>query len=388
MAEFHYTGVNSDGEEVRGAISATTAEGARSRIRELGVEPREILPGDGRQLSSSDATDLAVAISNAIQADVPLAAGLRAAAAESPSRRLSKVCRRLANELNQGYPLDEAIARLRPDIPDHIAGLVQAAARTQNVSTVLDELVGLRVAQRSRWTHVFIATAYPIFVLLFGLCLFIGFTIFVVAPFKQLFEDWSISLPLVTKTLIWWHDIGAWILAAIVLLVIAFVGFAPMIAGPARFRRMLAGLPVIGPIFHWAGIAEMLRLLSLLIDAGITLPEALRLSASGVSDAFVREVCTSYGARAENGVSLTRLVVEDRAVPITIAPLLHWGELNDRLPEALQVAAESLEERLDARAELLQGVFPPFVFIIVATLTVFGVLALLLPMAAMLRGIY
>jgi type II secretory pathway component PulF len=130
----------------------------------------------------------------------------------------------------------------------------------------------------------------------------------------------------------------------------------------------------------------MLRLLSLLVEQQIALPEALRLTAAGVSDAYVASQCRVLAGRVERGTSLTLALIQLRSLPLSIVPLVYWGERHNLLADGLRSAAEMIEGRLNFRTDLLMQIIPPILFVFVGALAVSMVAGILLPMISMIQG--
>ena len=61
-------------------------------------------------------------------------------------------------------------------------------------------------------------------------------------------------------------------------------------------------------------------------------------------------------------------LVELRTLPLSIVPLVHWGERHGTLPEALRAAADMLEGRLRVKTAMLGQVIPPVIFVFVGIL--------------------
>jgi type II secretory pathway component PulF len=135
------------------------------------------------------------------------------------------------------------------------------------------------------------------------------------------------------------------------------------------------------------GVAEMLRGLSVLIHDRVPLPEALRLTAGGISDSYVASQCQKLATRVERGSSLTMSLVHLRTLPLSIVPLVRWGEQHDALAEALRSAAEMIENRLRVWNTLLAQVVTPLVFVLVAICVASTFVALFLPLISLIQGL-
>jgi type II secretory pathway component PulF len=131
----------------------------------------------------------------------------------------------------------------------------------------------------------------------------------------------------------------------------------------------------------------MSRLLATLIKRRVALPEALRLTAEGASDANVAAVCRALAGRVEQGADLAMLIAMSGRLPSSLAPLVRWGSNTGRLDEAFLAAAEMLEGRVRMRAAMLRGVLPPIVFLAAASLALALLVGFFLPMISLIDNL-
>lgn len=299
-------------------------------------------------------------------AGMPLPAGLRAAAQEADSASLARGLRLLAAELDRGRAWDELLASSR--VSPHLTGLLRAAQRTGDLGAVLAEWMENRRAARMQWRSIQAALAYPLLTLALAVAVFVLFAGFVVRPFEEIVKELQLLLPFNAAALFYVSRIGPQLLVIVAGLSLVALVVLRLVAGRAGWSWLISCLPLVGPAWHWTGVAEMLRGLGLLLEHRIPLPEALRLTAGGITDAHVGGVCRQLAARVEAGAPLWSAIVDSRSLPLSIVPLVHWGEEHDALPEACRSAAEMLEGRLRLRSGLLIQVLPPFIFVIVGVL--------------------
>jgi len=202
-----------------------------------------------------------------------------------------------------------------------------------------------------------------------------------------MFEEFGLKLPALTVHLFWICDVAAHLappcLAGIA---IAAVGLR-LIGGRAGWSWLLGNLPLVGLPWHWSGVAEMLRCLSLLVGHRVPLPEALRLTADGIADAYVARQCRALAQRVERGQSLTMSLINLRSLPLSIVPLVRWGEQGDLLSEGLRSAAEMIEGRLSLRTATLVQIVPPLVYVMILVFVGSGIGALFLPMISLIQGL-
>jgi type II secretory pathway component PulF len=331
---------------------------------------------DSSPLSTATVEAIVGHTAHVASTEMPLADGLRAAAAEASPGQLRRALRHIAARLERGESLEHCLAD-GSRWPQPLAGLVHAARRVGEVGPMLAEWIENGQSARRHWRGVLAALAYPALSIVLFILVFIEFNVFVISPFKTLVEDLGLRLPMNTRAIFWLSTVGVQCLG--VLAVATAIGLlgVRVLGGRAAWSGLVSNTPLIGVAWHWTGVVEMLRCLALLVQYRLPLPESLRLAAGGIADAYVAEQCRLLATRVEQGTSLTMALIGARTLPLSIVPLVRWGEQNDCLADALRTAAAMLEGRLRLRTGMLIQVVPPmvFVFVGVMALSLMGMIA-------------
>ena len=84
--------------------------------------------------------------------------------------------------------------------------------------------------------------------------------------------------------------------------------------GPAERRMLVSSIPMFGPLLRWTSLAEFCHLAGLLVEAEMPLPEALELAGRGVGDAELARAGETLRASVEEGRTAVR-------VPRRLAPM-------------------------------------------------------------------
>lgn len=401
MKQFRYIAEDTDGTRHEGELSAASDEAARQQLGEQGLRIVDLTPANDAgktpapKLSPKESEDVVVAIAELSNSELPLVEGLRAAADEATSSRVAKALRQIAAEVEQGFALESVMGQRGKFLPPHVRGLVAAAARTQRMGLALDDLVEHHRATREVWRSVVGAIAYPMIVLAMTLFVLAFLPIFIIPQFKRMFEEFELELPAITRAVIGVSDAilwlgegpGLWIAATVGIAFIALMVFTSYGIGTPGTHRFTTTMPLIGPIWQWSGTAAFSRLLATMLECGIPLPEALRLSRDGVRDPEIREVAKQFASGVEQGRTLAELLTESNRLPASITPFVHWGERTGKLPEALRAVTDMLLQRVQMRTLLLRSIAPPVVFILVGLLIGFMVISLFLPLFSLIQGL-
>jgi general secretion pathway protein F len=197
---------------------------------------------------------------------------------------------------------------------------MQAAAKTNRLSDALVELLAIQAMHRRAWRRLFAGIAYPACILLAAIIVFAGVPMFVIPPFKQLFDEMQLILPMITTVVLWWGEVGVWYMCSSALVALAIMLTAPVVAGRAMTQRLLQALPWVGLIIAWANASRWTLILSVLVRHELPLHEALRWSADGQIDASLAEFSMAAAKRVESGQEFPTVIEDSLVAPQIIAP--------------------------------------------------------------------
>lgn len=401
MPTFRYTAVDRQGQQISDELIAETLDLALATLTHRGFTTIDIsATGDkskqGLSRMSSRETEVIVGTLAAVSnTDLPLGEGLRAAADESTSGRVSQALRVLARRADQGQDLQAIVADQSDFLPPHVRGLVKAGARTRRLGAALDDLVEHHRSVRDVWSRVLLSIAYPLTVLFVTAVILAFLPLYIVPQFKQMFEEFDLELPAATQMLIGLSDAviwmgegpGKWLMLACFFSFVIIVVAATFGIGTAWTQRFAATMPLVGPMWYWSGAAAFSRLLAMMIEQEVPLDEALTLSADGVSDPNVRQAALLLARRVENGASLADAMQADDRLPATMIPFVKWGEKAGDLPDGLRTISDILLTRVHMRAAMLRTISPPVVFLLVGLIIGFVVISLFMPMVSLIQGL-
>ena len=368
-------------------------------------------------LNSRHDTDarLAATIASLVEAGFPIEAGLTAASRELPHGRTARALRTVAEHLARGEPLDEALKHC--GAPAHLQTLLAAGLRSVDLGRVLEEFVALERHADDIHRRVQVALAYPAILLamLSGVLAFFGAAI--VPGITRLYDDFGANLPAPTAMLAEYTELGPWMLAGNAAIALAGWLLIWLAMNVPELRTMLIAAPLLGPILRWASLSRFTRLLALLIECELPLPQALRLAGSGCHETSLAFAARLAAERVERGAALSDSLVSLRAFPESLRPILRWGEhlvtpavrdemaiaqaerdprrgvpvvaaapaVPTALCESLRVAADMFEGRLEAQLALLRAIVPPLAFLIVLWAALFLISSLMLPMVSLIQ---
>lgn len=323
-------------------------------------------------------------------AGLPLEAGLRALGEEAPSRQVRRLLKSMSRELERGEPLDKVLSRPGHGLPSYLRGLVRAGLQTGQLGACLEQFLQSLRRRRSAALSFWGMMAYPLLLVPLSLLLGLGALSVVIPEFREIFNDFGINLPGVTLLLIHLASTPVMLslvlgILAVVLLALLLIVLGPYVPGHALRLRLFQKIPLAGTPSRMRGLSEFCSLLGLLVSGRIPLPDALRMTASAVHDANLRQGALRLAARIEQGESLELAACELPQIGRELRHLFRWESRGEAFGEILLRAGEIYSSRTRVQAGLAIMVFQPLVFVCVALVLGFVVLALFMPLIKLLN---
>ena len=347
MPTFRYIAREGDKANQSGQIEAGDLEAARAQLEHRGLIVLELkaeTPVSMPILSAAQSLELTTQIAEIVKAGLPLAAGLRAMQADLPRGKFSKAVGVLAAEIEGGTPLDVALTEAAVWLPAHLRGMLAAGVHSGRLAEVLQESLAYEQLKAETGRRVKSVMAYPLVVLGVLLAWFVFVFCVLIPPLGEIYDDFGVDLPPLTRALIRLSGPGAWPVIAVILALILTPILLRMLASTVPASWLLARLPLAGPLWRSRGLVGFCNLLSTLLDQSIPLPAALQLTADGLGDGELRAASRQAAKETAAGKSLSQSVAALAAFPHTLPPNLHWGEQLSAQSEALRSAGNSVSQ--------------------------------------------
>lgn len=340
--------------------------------------------GQGK-LSAEETAELTSKMADLVRAGLPLAPGLRAMADEMPrglwrGGRLAAMLRAIAGQLDAGGSLEDALASQQGLFPRHFYALILAGVRSGRLAESLEELVGIQRQTMELRRRVRLTMAYPVLLIVIWVVMLIGFATLIAPEFAQLYAGFGMQMSVAAQSIVGLARPGLGGYLAGLAVVMVCLGLLAVFRGQAGVQWILYRIPVFGDVWRWNGLVEFARLMALLLDQQMALPDALRLTAGGVASVELKHACRRAAERVEGGQSPAESFGGESAVPPSLRPLLVWGQRLPALAEAFHAAAEMFEARTQVYDTLLESVMPPVIFLLIGMMVGALILGVLLPL--------
>jgi len=121
------------------------------------------------------------------------------------------------------------------------------------------------------------------------------------------------------------------------------------------------------------------RTFSILTASGVTVLEALRISAQVVSNLPMRDAVNEATLRVREGASISRSLAASKLFPPMMIHMVASGETSGKLEDMLSRTANYQEREVDGLIATLLGILQPLLIVLMGAVVMTIVLAILLP---------
>jgi type II secretory pathway component PulF len=280
---------------------------------------------------------------------IPLEGAVRRLAADMHRGQLRAELEHLVNDLTQGTPLTEALAKRR--LPELYCRLLGLGARSENLPDTLTLVADYYQRQHALWTRLKGLLVYPVLLLIASFLLSIllwqindRFVVPLwVDSIRALIEGRTlpgitmVALPLIQN---------AWVFPLFFVLPLLLVG--ALWWNASLRQKILDRLPA----FREARLAQTAAAAELLLTTGMPLPEALGLLADFQPAGPLRTELKQWANNIAGGVQkFAAIAAGSRFVP----PLFIWlvDSAGENLRAGFKRAAELYEERAKSRIQIM-----------------------------------
>jgi len=287
-------------------------------------------------------------------------------------------------KINQGHSLSEATADWLPPLA---TGSIRAAERSGELETTLGTLAKYFEEKAELEERLIGSLIYPVFVLM--LCLFsVLALIFLVMPgLKSVFNDLGADLPPLTSAILGLSDLFSryGIALALVIVVLGGIIFRQLERG--GWEKQLIKIPLIRKLFFQEMIIHGFGTLGALLNSGLSMMEALTVTANSSRNRIFKQVILQAQAGIENGGKLSDSLGEGQYFPAETVQMLRIGEDAGKLAAMLINIAHFQSKERESAIKRITTLFEPVMTLSVGVVVGVVVMSLFLPLISMISNI-
>ena len=394
MATFAYSGRSRAGQSVAGERVADSMEAAISALRRDQIQVTQITPVKDRvgktKEKAASAKDLAVftrQFSVMIGAGLPLVQCLDILGTQAEDKNFGAVILTVRSNVENGMSLADAMKKHPKTFDSLFTNMIAAGeaggildAILKRLATYIEKAVKLKGQVKS-------AMIYPIAVIVIATVVVSVILWKVIPTFASLFAGLGAELPLPTRIVIALSNglvrYGLFIIAGLVALGFAFRAYYASSSGRKVVDRIVLKLPILGLLVRKVAVARFCRTLSTLLSSGVSILEALDITAKTAGNAVVEDAIYITRKSIEGGETIAAPLAQTAVFPPMVVQMIGVGEATGALDTMLGKIADFYEEEVDVAVAGLLTLLEPIMIALLGGVVGGIVIAMYLPIFAL-----
>ena len=377
MATFAYSGRTRQGRTVTGERIAETMDGAVAALRREQILVTQISPvkeaapkaakPSGKSVSAKNLAVFTRQFSVMIDAGLPLVQCLEILGTQEEDKNFASVILATRTDVESGASLADAMKKHPKAFDPLFTNMIAAGEAGGILDTILKRLATYIEKAVKLRGQVKSAMIYPIAVVVIAVVV-AGVILWKVIPtFANLFAGLGAELPLPTRIVIAASNglvrFMPFVLVGIGAAVFGFRAYYNSTNGRRVIDAITLKVPVLGQLMRKIAVARFCRTLSTLLASGVSILEALDITARTAGNAIIEEAIMTTRKSIERGETIAAPLKETNVFPSMVVQMISVGEATGALDTMLGKIAEFYEEEVDtAVAGLLTLLEPIMIF--------------------------
>ncbi len=285
--------------------------------------------------------------------------------------------------LQKGEPLYKTLASFPHIFSEVEIETIRAGEISGNLAENLLRWVENLEKKRQIQAEIIGNLLYPAIVFLMSLGVIFLLITFVMPKIGILIKELTKNPPLLTRLLLFLSEFTNAYLFQIILFSFFFLIFLIILillkSTRKIFTQIFMRLPLISKIYLYLALSDFLFILSSLLKAGISLPQALRLSYRSVNYPGVSEAILNVEKKIVSGKRFGEALSEEPLFPPILANILGVASETGNLEETLEIMEEHYRQEFRNLVNNFLTLLQPMLLIFVGIFVGFVAIAVLVP---------
>lgn len=394
MAQFNYIGRDRTGKRKKGSLAGGSKREVVLKLREKGIAVLEInevkqtlLQKEihfGKRVKSRDFVIYLRQFATLLNAGVSVVDSTRILAEQTESKPLQKALNDVEEELRQGNPLSQALAKHNRIFPPMVTNMIAAGEVGGSLDQSYKELADYYEKQHQTRQKIVSAMIYPMILGIVSIGVIIFLLANVVPTFAAMLKDAGGKLPGITRFVLSISNFVQqcwWVLVLALFLVLLTYNFCRKNKTSKYYLDYaILKIPIFGKLQQKSILARMSRTLSSLFSSSVPILQALSIVERVVENEVIARVIIQARGALEKGQRLTGPMKTHWAFPPLVTQMIAIGEETGSLDAMLAKVADFYEKEVENTADRLKSLIEPVMIIFLASIVGTIVISIIVPM--------
>ena len=399
MATFAYSGRTRQGQSVSGERIADSIDVAVAALRREQIQVTNISPVAEKKVDKVKKPrskkvapkNLAVftrQFSVMIDAGLPLVQCLEILGTQEEDKNFASVILATRGDVESGASLADAMKKHPKTFDPLFTNMIAAGEAGGILDTILKRLATYIEKAVKLKSQVQSAMIYPVAVIVIAVVV-VGVILWKVIPtFANLFQGLGAELPLPTRVVIALSNglvaYMPYIIGAIVAIGFLFRQYYSTTNGRYNVDAVVLKLPVLGSLMRKIAVARFCRTLSTLLASGVSILEAMEITARTSGNAVIEEAIVNTRRSIERGETIAQPLRQTGVFPPMVVQMIGVGEATGALDTMLSKIADFYEEEVDVAVAGLLTLMEPIMIAFLGGIVGGIVIAMYMPIFSLI----
>ena len=398
MPTFAYTGRTRAGQTVSGERVADSMDAATAALRREQINVTRITPSKAKEEAAKKdakggktgkkvaAKNLAVftrQFSVMIDAGLPLVQCLDILGSQEEDKNFATVIGATRADVESGASLADAMRKHPKTFDPLFTNMIAAGEAGGILDTILKRLATYIEKNVKLKAQVKSAMIYPVAIIVIAAVVVTVILWKVIPTFANLFAGLGAELPLPTRVVIAMSNgivvFGPYMVVGLIAAGFGFRAYYASAGGRVVIDGITLKLPILGVLMRKIAVARFCRTLSTLLASGVSILEALDITARTAGNAIVEASVLTTRKSIERGETIAQPLRETAVFPPMVVQMIGVGEATGALDTMLGKIADFYEEEVDIAVAGLLTLMEPVMIAVLGGVVGGIVIAMYMP---------
>jgi type IV pilus assembly protein PilC len=401
----YYTAINTDGTKTTGEIDSSSRDDAIFLLQKKGLNIVDI--GEKQEAQGIDALlkfdffkpkikqkDVVIfsrQIATLFEAGVSALKGFRLLAEEGENKTLTAELIHVADDIESGISLSEALSRRPALFSTFYVNMVKAGEESGKLNEAFLYLADYMDRDYEMREKVKKALTYPAFVVGTFIIIMIVMFVWVIPKMAAMFMDQGADLPTITKVVLGISNIfvkyGAISFPVIVIAGWFFYRWVQTEEGSRKVDEIKTKIPVLKVLYQRIFLQRLADNMNTMLSSGVPIVQSIEITAAVVENTVYKDLLIRVASKVQTGTSFSKALYEEPLVPNILVQMVHIGEETGALGYILKNLATFYRRELDTAIDGVVGLIEPAMIVGLGLAVGVLVSSVLLPMYSLSSAI-
>ncbi|MBT7282826.1 MAG: type II secretion system F family protein, partial [Elusimicrobiaceae bacterium] len=375
MEKFIYRAQDAKGKLIKGKVSASSEPKVVEFLQEKGYVVlsvkgvskdgiKKLLKFKGKRVAPGALIFFSEQLSTLIEGGVPIVRAITLLSENTSNKELGVVLNTVANDLASGSSFSSAVEK-HPKVFNNLwKALIQVGEVGGKLSLVLRQIAEYVKSTEAMKGKLITALTYPAILFLMAVGVLIFFIAKIVPTFANIFSDFQMDLPVVTKMVLGvssaFTDNLGYLILGVVFVVVAINLYLSSEGGKRVWHGTLIELPIFGNFVKNIYFERMLSTLSTMLKSGVTILNSIAvLEDVFASNVIIQEALIKAKKEVSSGKSLSESFEGTNSFPKIMTEMMLMGEESGKLPDIIETLASFYEEQVNQFIARFSAIIDP-----------------------------